>query len=288
VFSTIFHSVEIRGIPLSTTPFGGVEMEIFHRRRIRENAETKDWRDELSNRPTGFEMRSNQCDMPMDKNQRVKAAPPLLGGNPWERRSNEYVKAYEAFKMYADLGSRRSARRVWERLGKSRALIERWSARHQWTERAKAWDEDQDKQRRKAEDSAMKAEAVNWAKRKQQSRESDWELAESLRAKARAMLEYPIAKRTILEGDGTVHVHPQKFSLGSVARMLEVASKLSRLAAGMFTEKVERSRLDNHPVATGKVVILESPRSRTEDGLETIGSSGIGCPETVSDAFLSR
>lgn len=59
---------------------------------------------------------------------------------PWSRQVGETSKAYAAFEVYRDLGSERSTRRTAEALGKSEALINGWSAKHGWPERARAWD----------------------------------------------------------------------------------------------------------------------------------------------------
>lgn len=59
---------------------------------------------------------------------------------PWERRENESAKAYEAFSLYLGMGAERGLRAVGQKLGKSRAIIERWSRTHQWVDRCRAWD----------------------------------------------------------------------------------------------------------------------------------------------------
>lgn len=61
-------------------------------------------------------------------------------GEAWERQPNESAPAYEAFSLYRDMGLERSLRAVAEKLGKSRALIERWSAKHNWQERCRQYD----------------------------------------------------------------------------------------------------------------------------------------------------
>lgn len=65
---------------------------------------------------------------------------------PWERRENESVKAYEAFVLYREMGSDRSIRAVAQRLGKSNALISRWSCNYNWQERIRAYDNENEAQ----------------------------------------------------------------------------------------------------------------------------------------------
>ena len=61
---------------------------------------------------------------------------------PWERREGESPKAFEAFCTYLEMGEKRSIRAVGQKLGKSRVLLERWSAAHQWVDRVSAYDAD--------------------------------------------------------------------------------------------------------------------------------------------------
>lgn len=65
-----------------------------------------------------------------------------MAQKPWERMEGESAKAFEAFRIYRDMGPERNLRAVGERLGKSRAIIERWSSSNQWVERARAYDND--------------------------------------------------------------------------------------------------------------------------------------------------
>jgi len=64
----------------------------------------------------------------------------VAGIKPWERQTGESSKAYEAFKVYLELGSDRSLQRASEVLSKSVPLMKRWGAQWNWVERARAWD----------------------------------------------------------------------------------------------------------------------------------------------------
>lgn len=59
---------------------------------------------------------------------------------PWERQQNESMQAFEAFHLYCTLRHERSINRVARELNKSHALIGRWSSRHDWAERTRAYD----------------------------------------------------------------------------------------------------------------------------------------------------
>lgn len=73
-----------------------------------------------------------------------------LGKQPWDQQSSESGPAYQAFRAYRDMGVPRSLRRCAEGLGKDPSLVARWSSAHDWQERVKSWDLEQDRQRREA------------------------------------------------------------------------------------------------------------------------------------------
>lgn len=58
----------------------------------------------------------------------------------WERKKGESSEAYAAFKLYYQMGDKRSCTRVVQKLNKSRALITGWCGKWDWVERARAYD----------------------------------------------------------------------------------------------------------------------------------------------------
>lgn len=58
----------------------------------------------------------------------------------WERKKGESSEAYAAFKIYYQLGAKRSCTKVVQKLNKSRALITGWCGKWNWVERARAYD----------------------------------------------------------------------------------------------------------------------------------------------------
>lgn len=68
--------------------------------------------------------------------------------HPWERLPGESSQAFEAFTIYRDMGIDRSLAKVASELGKSKALIERWSARDAWVRRVELWEVEQDRAHR--------------------------------------------------------------------------------------------------------------------------------------------
>ncbi len=58
----------------------------------------------------------------------------------WERRDNESDPAYEAFRVYLLMGSRRTLERVAKNQAKSFTLISDWSRKNDWGDRVRAFD----------------------------------------------------------------------------------------------------------------------------------------------------
>lgn len=132
---------------------------------------------------------------------------------PWERQPGESVKAFGAFALYRDMGTDRSTRKVAQQLGKSVAMIQRWSSSHKWTDRVDAWDAEQD---RKARDEHLKEIA------KMRSRHI--KLAVSMLVKAAKGLE---------------KLDPDEMNPNSITRMVDVATQLERLSRGDTTDSIE-------------------------------------------------
>ena len=132
---------------------------------------------------------------------------------PWERQPGESAKAYEAFSTYRDMGSDRSLAKVGHALGKSKAMMEKWSSAHNWVERAKEWDVEQDRILQKQQIEDIK-----------KMRKRHATLAESMIIKAaQALKQIPIEKIT-----------PQ-----DIARMADVGSKLERISRGDVGDVIE-------------------------------------------------
>src|SRR5215472_13196600 len=60
----------------------------------------------------------------------------------YERQPHESEPRWEGFKLYLQ---ERSGRRVAARLGKSAALVHKWSKEDRWPARARAWTEEQER-----------------------------------------------------------------------------------------------------------------------------------------------
>jgi len=120
----------------------------------------------------------------------------------FERQPGESLQAYEAFKHYARqpyvrrgeggaLGGRSLTIAAGE-LGKSPALLKRWSAAWGWQERAAAYDEEQRRVEREAFREAEREASKRIAERRIAFRDRAWALAELAAGRVEEMLRFPI------------------------------------------------------------------------------------------------
>lgn len=156
------------------------------------------------------------------------------GAAPWERQSGEGPAAWAAFQVFRDLGAGRSIRQTAEAMGKSAAHLEAYSARNGWQTRAAAWDAELDR--------IARADNIKVI-RKMRRRHA--ELAEDMLVRAANALN---------------RIPEDKITAADVCRMVEVGSKLERLArgdAGEVMETREGEALDN--------VVFYFPRNGRDD-----------------------
>jgi len=145
----------------------------------------------------------------------------------FEQQPRESNKAFAAFKTYLELGAQRSLADVADQHGKSKTMIERWSRRFDWPARVQAHAAHLALVERQAIESLAMEKAVDWSKVHEAVKVAEWQRHKKLIALADEMLarwEKNKAKCGTLEG---------------IARVLELATKLGRLAAGMPTEVKE-------------------------------------------------
>jgi hypothetical protein len=58
----------------------------------------------------------------------------------WQRREGESARAYRGLETYIAMNADRSLVKVGQKLGISKALVERWSSEHDWTIRCRDYD----------------------------------------------------------------------------------------------------------------------------------------------------
>jgi hypothetical protein len=162
--------------------------------------------------------------------------------NPLQRcpELRESRAANQGLHDYALMGARRSLRSLVEQYA-NRPQAEKpptrhastlfgWSLRYSWVARVNRHDEIEQV---RAQD--------EWRERRDQIRQTEWDMHEALIEKAQRMLEFPIRETETIMEDGVTRltIKPIKWSGGTPAQYLDLASKLARLAAEMETDRIK-------------------------------------------------
>ena len=155
---------------------------------------------------------------------------------PFEQQPKESDKAFAAFALYLSMGPERSIQAVSRKLSKSHTIIGRWSGRWRWVERVSAHGSHLAVVEREATEAVARGKSAEWLKRQQELREREWTMHEKCIAAAERGLKAFMEREKIYA------------NLADIARMLEVASKLGRLASGMATDKTEVTGEDGGPI----------------------------------------
>lgn len=154
----------------------------------------------------------------------------------FEQQLKESAKAFEAYSVYLNLGPGRSLAEVGRKLGKSVGLMERWSRKFDWPERVKAQEAQLATVERQATEALARQRGAQKLKRQAEQLEAEWET----RSEALDLARSAIARWKASE--------KRCGSLEGIARLLDLASKLGRLATGMPTDRTEITGEDGGPV----------------------------------------
>src|SRR5271165_1042190 len=178
---------------------------------------------------------------------------------PWEQQEKESSRAFGAFRVYRDLGPRRSLRaaaaKFYERT--SRALerqIDKWSQAFNWVERAGAWDRHLDAEACKAQEEARREMAERHVRE-----------ARALQAKALERLR---------------SLRPEELEPAVLLRFFVEAAKLERLALGE-TDTLQRHELTGRGGGAVQfsleetVAAVRELEKATNDNLQRDGSKTI-------------
>ena len=163
----------------------------------------------------------------------------------FEQQPRESNKAFAAFSLYLSLGPERSTAEVAKKLAKSEQLIRRWSAKFAWTDRVAAHGAHYAIIEREAVEAVARSKAAEWEKRETQLRETEWAMHERAIAAAKRGLDAYMEKDKVYA------------NLADIARMLEIASKLGRLATGLGTDGERRTGDDLPGLRVEVTVALE-------------------------------
>ena len=192
----------------------------------------------------------------------------------FEQQPRESNKAFAAFSLYLSLGPERSTRVVGKQLGKSEGLIERWAAKFDWRSRVQAHGAHLAIVEREAMEAIARGKAAEWAGREEKLRETEWAMHERAIAAAKKGLDAYMERDKVYA------------NLADIARMLEIASKLGRLATGLGTDG-DRRKGDELPMVRVEVTVaLEKiygqaeiidveARGQIAESRETIAEGGV-------------
>ena len=193
----------------------------------------------------------------------------------FEQQACESNKAFAAFSLYLSLGAERGLREVARKLDKSLTVVGKWSSKFDWPARVAAYDAHLAVVEREAIEATVRGRAAIWESREQALKETEWAMHERAIAAAKRGLDAYMEREKVYA------------NLADIARMLEIASKLGRLATGLGTDG-ERRKGDELPAVRvevtvalekiygaplpGEVVDVEEVRDRTE---ATKGTDGM-------------
>jgi len=114
--------------------------------------------------------------------------------------------------------------------------VERWSAKFDWPARVQAQASYLATVERQATEAVARGKSAEWLKRQQEVREREWEMHEKCIAAAQRAFAAFMSREKVYA------------NLADIARMLEVASRLGRLASGLATDKTEITGEDGGPI----------------------------------------
>lgn len=160
----------------------------------------------------------------------------------FEQQPKESAKAFAAFSLYLSLGSERGLREVARKLGKSLTVVGKWSSKFDWPARVAAYAAHLAIVEREAIEASARAKGPQWEAREQQLRETEWSMHERAIAAAKRGLDEYMKREKVYA------------NLTDIARMLEIASKLGRLATGLGTDG-ERRKGDELPTMRVEVTV---------------------------------
>jgi len=166
------------------------------------------------------------------ENRRIEEASQMEAFERLESEG-ESSRAFEAYKLYRDLGAGRSldavAEQVYgEKARSSKRSLSRWSARFRWVERARARDDYVDSIKRNAIEDHQRELGQRLAERGQALQEKILEVRELAAEQALKMLKYPLTEEVVCRedenGDTTIILRPAGWNKNTARSMFAIAS----------------------------------------------------------------
>ena len=159
----------------------------------------------------------------------------------FEKQPRESAKAFAAFSLYLSQGAERSIEECARKFLKSSRLLRRWAKKFDWPARVAAHGAHLAIVEREAIEAVARGKAAEWESREQKLRETEWAMHERAIAAAQKGLDAYMEREKVYA------------NLADIARMLEIASKLGRLATGLGDG--ERRKDDDLPAVRVEVTV---------------------------------
>jgi hypothetical protein len=138
--------------------------------------------------------------------------------------ATELSKNFQAFEHYIGLAvGDRSLRRVAQDLNKNEKLIERWSSTFEWIKRALAWDQHQAVIKAEARERAIREKAELWERRREEYRETKYQLLQALTKRTEQMIASPLFER-ITDKAGNIVTRPARSVMTAVHGLMRQPS----------------------------------------------------------------
>lgn len=154
---------------------------------------------------------------------------------PWDRQSNEPGRVYSYFGIYRDMGRTRTVAKVATEVHKSRDYLHKVATTWRWVHRARAFDTEQDRQYGELLGERRKDMAERHAR-----------IAAALQGKIVTRLQ---------------SLDAQKLTPGDLARWLEVATRVERLALGLPDSTTAHTGPDGGPIQAEVAEMPEDART---------------------------
>lgn len=160
---------------------------------------------------------------------------------PWEIQPGETAKQFEAFVVYRDM-EHRSLANTGKSLGKSKAMMERWSSANKWVERAAAWDNEKDRIARQEQIKEI---------RKMRERHAKGSVA--MFAKAL---------------EGLKNIKPEELTAQDIVRMFSESVKAERISRGDTSEVIEERQ--GEAVDAVQIYVPDNNRGRDKETFDDL------------------
>jgi hypothetical protein len=189
----------------------------------------------------------------------------------FERQPGETPKAWEAFKIYRDLGGHRSLAKTSELYYGSTANLAQigvWSRKNAWVDRVTAYDDYHEMIRREAIEKYERSHGTDLAKREARTQEELLEVKEILLPKMKSMARWPLEKRRVehdAEGNEVTHIYPAKWSFHTLVKAIEILDDRPDKVAFTDPSGLREYGQDPDEVRRLFLDIVESAQGRDED-----------------------